>query len=130
MMHQCNFFKIFTVLKPVAKTFITVLFFSFCFKSACAQNVQIDSLNKLISKAATDTARINLVNRKITVLSAINIDTAISMGQINIEEAKKINYKKGEADARIQLVNNYCMKGKFTEAAENLKTSEELFKKL
>jgi two-component system NtrC family sensor kinase len=110
------------------KIFIPLLFL--CNFVALGQNAQLDSLNKLIAKAATDTAKINLTNKKIALLSRINIDTAINVSQQNIEEAKKINYKKGEADALLQLATNFCNKGKFDEAQRALETSQDLFKQL
>ncbi len=101
----------------------TILLFSFCIELSHAQNNKIDSIDRLISKATTDTQKINLINKKIGILSTINIDTSISLGKKNIEEAKKIKYRKGEAEARIKLASNYCIKGEFEAAEENLKIS-------
>jgi two-component system, NtrC family, sensor kinase len=88
----------------------------------------IDSLDRLISQARSDTARINLVNEKINIFSDINIDSAISLGKKNIGEAEKINYNKGEANARLRLANNYCFKGEYVAAAENFKVAEKLLR--
>jgi two-component system NtrC family sensor kinase len=109
------------------KIFIVILFFSFCIEPAYTQNSKIDSINQLIGKAPTDTGRINLVNNKISILSQINLDSAISLSKKNIEDAKKINYRKGEADARVRLASSYCFKGEFAAAEESLKIAEELF---
>lgn len=110
------------------KIFVAAVFL--CNIHLHAQNKQVDSLNKLIAKATTDTAKINLANKKITILSRVNIDTAINAAQQTIEEAKRVNYKKGEADAWLQLATNYCNKGKFEEAQAALETSEEIIKQL
>ena len=110
------------------KTLTAFIFFFIVAIPVFAQNVKLDSINKLISKAASDTARINLVNKKIAILGNINIDTAIGLGQKTLTEAIKINYKKGEGVARIKLANNYCFKGEYATAAENLKLAEVIFK--
>src|SRR5437763_11669358 len=98
------------------KILITILLFFVCVEVMHAQNPKIDSLNKLIGKSIIDTQRINLINKKIAAFSEINIDSAISMGKKNIEAAQKINYKEGEATARVRLANNYCFKGEFETA--------------
>ena len=59
-----------------------------------SQNPKIDSLDRLISKASTDTGRINLMIKKIYFLNENNLDSAVALGKRTIEEAKKINYKK------------------------------------
>ena len=108
------------------KNIIAILFFLLFIQSAYSQNSRIDSLDRLISKTRSDTARINLVNEKINILNGINIDSAISLGKKNIEEAEKINYNEGEANARLRLANSYCYKGEYAAAAENLQASEKI----
>ncbi len=113
------------------KLFITAAFFIlFLGKTARTQNAKLDSLDKLISKATTDTARINLVNKKNIIISRINIDSGIDLSKKTIKEAKSINYNYGEANARLHLATNYCMKGAFTLAAENLIISENIYQSL
>ncbi|WP_158638434.1 tetratricopeptide repeat protein [Panacibacter ginsenosidivorans] len=87
-------------------------------------------MDKLINKAASDTARINLLNKKISLLSNINIDSSINLGKKTLEEAIKVNYKKGEGAVRLKLAGNYCFKGDYKTAAENLKIAEAIFKQL
>lgn len=111
----------------ILTAFISLFFLSV---TCSAQKKAIDSLDRLINKAVTDTARINLLNKKIIVLSNINIDTAISLGRQTMEESIKINYKKGEGEARIRLASNYCFKGAYTNAAENLNLAETIFSQL
>jgi len=125
---QYDFFKTFFSSRRFYQIFIAIIFLGTI--HSYAQNSQVDSLNRLIAKATTDTAKINLANKKITILSRINIDTAINAAQQTIEEAKKINYKKGEADALLQLATSYCNKGKFEEAHAALETSQGIFKQL
>jgi two-component system, NtrC family, sensor kinase len=92
-----------------------------------SQKTNIDSLDKLISKASSDTGRINLMIKKMAALGANNLDSAIVLGKKTIEEAKKINYKKGEAVARSRLASSYCFKGEYTDANYNLKIAEGIF---
>ncbi len=110
------------------KSFITVLFICLCTSLSQAQRSKLDSLNRLISQSTLDTARINLVLQKISLLSSI--DTAISLGKSVIEETKKINYRKGEAEARQKIAGKYNMKGEYLLAAENLVIAENIYKSL
>lgn len=91
-----------------------------------AQTPKIDSLSRLIRQAKTDTARINLANAKTALLTQTNIDSSISLALKTIEQAKRINYKKGEADARMRLTYNYSFKGNYALAKANLKLAEAL----
>ncbi|GAB4035279.1 tetratricopeptide repeat protein [Spirosoma jeollabukense] len=108
------------------KYFCTLLLLLTGGKTALAQIPKIDSLNRLISQAKTDTARINLINAKTALLTQVNIDSSISLGLKTIEQAKRINYKKGEADARMRLSYSYSLKGNYAVAKANLKRAEAL----
>ncbi|GAB2592600.1 tetratricopeptide repeat-containing sensor histidine kinase [Spirosoma areae] len=99
----------------------------FCLDLAHAQSPKLDSLDRLIERASTDTARINRINEKITMLGEINIDSAVSLSLKNIENAKRIKYKQGEAFARMRLANNYNFKGSYTVANQNLKIAEAIY---
>ena len=107
---------------------LKILFLVFCTFSVCAvyaQNKKLDSLNQLIAKAPTDTARINLINKKISILTNINLDSAIYYALQNLKEAQKMKYYRGELDARMNLSTNYCFKGNYTAAKENLNYLEK-----
>ncbi|MEP6951562.1 MAG: tetratricopeptide repeat protein [Ginsengibacter sp.] len=108
------------------KRCVLILFLFHFITHSNAQNAAIDSLNRLISKAQTDTERINLANKKIHILSEINIDSAITLGKAIIEEAKKIKYKKGEADALIHLAANFSVKGDYVSTQQSLKDAETI----
>ena len=100
-----------------------------CFAIICsAQSNAIDSLDKLINNATSDTARINLLNKKSALLGNINLDSAIAVAKTALQDAIKINYKTGEGVARIRLASNFCFKGDYNGAAENLKAAELIFK--
>ncbi len=89
----------------------------FCF----AQNAKIDSINNLIKNATSDTARVNLMNKKINFLSSLNLDSAIILGEQTVQSAQKIKFYKGELEARQKLSVNYCYKGNYTAAEEQFK---------
>ncbi|RDC62318.1 tetratricopeptide repeat protein [Adhaeribacter pallidiroseus] len=109
------------------KLAIVVLSF-FILKSATyAQNTQIDSLNRLIRQATTDTASINLTNSKIRLLIRINLDSAETLGLATLQKSKSLRYSYGEAAARINLASTYIMKGNFKKASENMNIAQKIF---
>ena len=71
------------------KRCIIILLFSLFVIQTRAQNPAIDSLNRLISTAKTDTERINLATQKIALLGEVNIDSSMVLGRKIIEEAKQ-----------------------------------------
>ena len=85
-----------------------------------AQSPKIDSLNALISKAFSDTQRINLVLAKLYLLSNVSLDSAIALAKQTLPVARKLNYYKGEFNLRVSLTSNYAFKGDFIAAAEQL----------
>jgi signal transduction histidine kinase len=95
-----------------------------------AQNKQIDSLDNLIVKASSDTQRINLKIEKLRILASSNLDSAIAYGRKVIDESKKINYKKGEARARIKVAGDYCFYGNFEAAKNNLDSSKMILSQI
>ncbi|QHV95537.1 tetratricopeptide repeat protein [Spirosoma endbachense] len=109
------------------KPFFTISLFLISLQFVGAQTPKLDSLNRLISQAPTDTARINLINKKAALLTDINLDSAISLSQKNISDAKRIKYKQGEATARLRLAHCFNFKGNYTAVKENLKLAESLY---
>ena len=95
-----------------------------------AQSPQLDSLNRRISRATTDTGRINLINKKIHLLNQVNLDSAISLALKTIENAKRIRYRQGEALARMRLAIGYGFKGDYAAAQRNLKLAEATYSAL
>ncbi len=91
-----------------------------------SQSNKIDSLNRLIAKATSDTQRINLTVAKIKLLWSINLDSAIVLSNKTIAETKHLNYRKGEANVRIALASVYCFKGNYIAAKENLDSSKQI----
>ena len=99
---------------------ILSLFFLGALNISLAQTKKIDSLNNLISKAKSDTARINLLVKKIRLVRNENIDSSLLLNKEVLTEAQKIGYYKGEVDLRNNLVTSYCFKGDYKNAEENL----------
>jgi two-component system, NtrC family, sensor kinase len=108
------------------KQCIIFLSLSLFINYADAQNAAIDSISRLINKAKTDTERINLGVKKIHLLTEVNIDSSMILGKKVIEEAKKINYQSGEADALINMAANFSLKGDYISAVQSLKNAEEI----
>jgi two-component system NtrC family sensor kinase len=108
------------------KSFVPILILLFFTVFSHAQNKQIDSLNNLISKATSDTQRINLKLNKLKLLGNVNLDSAIVFAGNTINEAKKINYKQGEAKTRTKAAVYYCYTGNFAEAKNNLDIAKEI----
>ncbi|QNF34453.1 tetratricopeptide repeat protein [Adhaeribacter swui] len=107
---------------------ITAALFLLLFgKIACAQTSPLDSLSYLISKATSDTAKINLRNKKIRLLIRENLDSAEQQGLQNLQHAQKIKYAAGQAAARINLASSYSLKGNFKPAREHMDIARKLF---
>ena len=103
-----------------------ILFFSVFFTYARAQNAAIDSINRLMSTAKTDTAKINLASEKVRLLGETNIDSSLIMAKKTLEEAKRINYKKGEADVSVNLATDLTRKGDYASAKQYLANAEAI----
>jgi two-component system NtrC family sensor kinase len=99
-----------------------------CTSLLLAQGSKLDSLNRLISKASSDTQRINLQLKKAGVLSSNNLDSAIAVHIQLINESKKISYYKGEVDARLGLSGNYAFKGNCKAEQEQLTILEKIIR--
>ncbi|MEP7253428.1 MAG: tetratricopeptide repeat protein [Ginsengibacter sp.] len=100
---------------------ILALFLLSILNVSIAQTKKIDSLNNLISKSKSDTARINLLVKKIRLVRNQNIDSSILINKAALINAQKIGYYKGEIDLRNNLVTSFCFKGDYKSAEENLK---------
>ena len=94
-----------------------------------SQNGKIDSINRLISKAASDTQKVNLIISKIKILGHNNLDSAIALASKTIETAQHLNYTTGEANLRVLMAGDYCFKGNYSAAKQNLDVSKRLFSK-
>lgn len=102
------------------KRAITLFLIVFCIELADAQNRKIDSLNILFSKAATDTERIKLTLSKVYILNSINLDSAITLADKILGRYGNKYYTISEVDLRIGLIYNYCYKGNYKAASEQI----------
>lgn len=103
----------------------------FCFLSqAVFGQSPIDSINNLIKKAKTDTARIKLLNSKLSSFIEINLDSAAALGVQVIREAQRAAYPLGEADARRNLSVAYCFQGEYLLAERELKAALDIYTRL
>lgn len=98
------------------KIFVLLACFLFASGNCFSQNKKLDSLDKLIASAKSDTQRINLSIEKMLLLNNINLDSGVAFGNRIIADAKRIHYLKGEARARIGVAVDYCFKGRYDSA--------------
>ena len=127
-MNKKNCFSLVKNLSPAIKYLLFLFLYLLCFKNLPAQNHKLDSLNNLIAKAKTDTDRINLNLRKISLLGKSDLNAAISLAKTQLEYAEKINYYKGVLNLRSQLTNKYIFTGDYKKALENLHFLEKYIK--
>ena len=87
---------------------LTVLLclFLFCQKSS-AQKSNIDSLDREIAKATTDTAKIRLECRKVSTWSRLNLDSAISQAERTLPKAKQTDFTEARLFLQFNLATNY-----------------------
>jgi signal transduction histidine kinase len=112
------------------KKFIIQIVIFFCIGASGAQTPVIDSLNNLIAHASSDTSRINLINKKVRALHEVNLDSAIRLGNLNIENAEKLHYQKGVAESRTNVATSLLFKGQYEVAAQNLNAALAIYKEL
>jgi two-component system, NtrC family, sensor kinase len=114
-------------MNKISSLIIFVLVF-LCIESSSAQNPKIAQYDSLIAIAPTDTGRINLILKKLDVLSTINLDSAINLALTTLGDAQRISFYRGEMDLRTSLFTNYSFKGNFKSAAEQLRELENTIK--
>src|ERR1700730_8565856 len=110
----------------IMKKIDLIPFLLLCCCFSYSQNNKLDSLNRLIARATSDTQSINLAIEKIRFFTNIDLDSAILLGNKTIENSKTIKYKRGEANARVSLAFAHCFKGEYKAAKENLDISSEI----
>jgi hypothetical protein len=79
-------------MRKIVWVFLLLPFCCFCY----AQNHKLDSLNRLIANASSDTQRINLAVKKIRILSNNNLDSSINFGNQTIDKLKSYNISWGK----------------------------------
>ena len=101
-----------------------------CLSQVASGQTPIDSITNLIRQAKTDTARINLLNKKVAVFLEVNLDSAAALGQRTIQDAQKLRYLKGEADARRNLSVAFCFQGDYVGAEQQLRNALSIYTRL
>ncbi len=98
------------------RQFTAILFLILCANNSKAQNAAIDSINRLLKTAQSDTARINLTNEKIYLLGEVNLDSSTALAKKILEETKRIHFTEGEADVLRSLSTNAMRTGDYNAA--------------
>jgi two-component system NtrC family sensor kinase len=106
-----------------------LLIFYFLSQTAYGQS-PIDSINHLIRKAKTDSARIELLNSKLAAFIEINLDSAATLGLHVVQQAQKTGYLKGEAEARRNLSVAYCFQGNYVAGEQQLKDALGIYTRI
>ncbi len=94
-----------------------------------AQSREIDSLKTLLP-TASDTNRINLLNRIGKQYWSFNTDTTRRYARLALDEAEKVHYRKGKAEALRIVGWSYSLEGNYTQAYAHLSEAIRLFEQL
>lgn len=86
-----------------------------------AQMNMLDSLDWLARRETSDTARINLMIRRLDILGSVNLDSSLSYGKKIVAESERIGFNKGKGAALSRMANFYSYNGNFTEAWNSLR---------
>jgi len=90
------------------------------------QNNLIDSLEQCLKTAKADTNKINILDDLSWNLCYADQNKALQYAQQQLALSKKINYKKGEANAYVNLGSVSFLKGNLTDALKNFKIAYKL----
>jgi hypothetical protein len=72
-------------MRKFLKLSVVILIVLLCAVKASAQDPRIAKFDSLIRLAETDTGRINLILKKLVVLSTTNLDSAIELATTTLE---------------------------------------------
>lgn len=107
---------------------IPIIVFLLLTEVLSAQNTSIDSLQLLISQAGIeDTTRIGYINSLSNKLWQKDIQQSNLLAREALEKSKKINYKKGMADALYNIGTIGFLQGRFMEAHQWLDYSIQIY---
>lgn len=91
---------------------------------------KIDSLLQELPKQKEDTNKVNLLNNLSNTYSNNNTDEGIKYGQVSVALAEKLNWKKGIANANLNISTNFLYKSDYPKSLEYglkaIKTDEEI----
>src|SRR5450432_977069 len=94
------------------------------FHNLQAQNPDLNRINNLIANAKTDTGRITLNIKKISILRRNNLDTALYLGKLQLREAEKLHFYPAIIKLHSQLADSYLFKGDFDSAKVHIQFIE------
>ncbi len=101
--------------------------------STMAQTRKIDSIQAKLAAAPPDTSKVMLLARLAEYLYTTKPDTSLLISQQGLELARKINYKKGEAECllmisvRFEKAGNYLKKMQFVKQALAISLRSNLY---
>jgi signal transduction histidine kinase len=96
-------------------------------------NFKVDSLKTLLASTLTnkdnptDTVTVNRINLLAKEFADINTDSTIYYSKMAISKSMAIKYKKGVADAMLNLANVYTLKGDYNAAQKNFVGAKLLY---
>jgi len=108
---------------------LTFLFISFISNILVAQTLNIDSSITELQKLPEDTSKVSKINDFIWEIKSINPDTAIFLGDKNIELAEKLDFFDGVGYAAKNIGGTYYYLGDYEKALSYYEKSLEYFVK-
>ncbi|MBI5217999.1 MAG: tetratricopeptide repeat protein [Bacteroidia bacterium] len=112
--------RLFGVRSIIIGIFISIITLPFVFAES-----KTDSLQQLLNDAATDTAKINILNKMCSELTGINNKNALKYGEQAKALSEKISYDKGLAQSFFNIGSVYKDIGEYNKSLEfNLKSME------
>lgn len=91
-----------------------------------SQSPKIDSLQNLLTKAQSDTTRVNLIFEIAMESWSTAPEKTLANAEKVLSISRKINYPKGEADGEYALGVYYWQKNKYPEALAHYSKSEKI----
>ena len=109
--------------------FSFIFFCSICTNVGAQENVQIDSLNKMLKSSKPDSIKANCMNKLSEIFRAVgNLDSANYYSFKSLKISKRINYKQGVATSLYYLsIVNY-IRGNYINAIDTMTIAAEMFK--
>lgn len=108
--------------------FVLLCFFLFIGLYTRSQSREVDSLQKLLKAAATDSSRVDLLNALSKSFFNDNPDTSIAIATTSKKLAEQINYKPGLALALKNAGKGYYLEGKYIDAVKFWQQALEVYK--
>ena len=109
----------------------TLFYILFCSTLLSGQNKIIDSLKLVISSTSLDTVKVNAQNAICKILwQSGQLDSSLNYAEVALQLSKKINFKKGIANAYANQGVIYLYKPNYDRATEVLLIANKLYTEL